>query len=404
VSCGRAPGPGSLRKRPLPAGGASWTLTFTDASGRRRRVVLGADKRVAEMRRSELIRQRDLELAGLGGVSGQSRPLEEIRDLYLQDLRHRSSARHALNVQGKLDRILGDMRSPRVRDVTPAAVMAFRGALVDGGLSHRTANCYVGTLRALLSWAVEASLIAENPILRLRALPEGPKHTRRNRRALSEDEITRFLAAAEADDSRCVAMFPTPRIPQAPLWRAFLETGCRYGELVAATWADVDLDARVLVLRGETTKAGRPRAIPLGERLVNDFKGLQFAQHRVLGRAAGEADQIFLTPDGKPGLWHTSNLRRIFLRLIEEAGIAKVDAHGRQIDIHALRHTFASRLARNGVGIAQAQRLMGHADPKLTARVYTHLGVEELRGAIASLSAPKPAPASQTKEARADGA
>lgn len=401
MTCGRAPGPGSLVKRTLPKGGASWTLGYTDARGRRRRVVLGSDKRVAEIRRTELIRQRDMELAGLGGVEGQSRPLAELRDLYLDDLRHRASERHVLNVKGKLERAIADLGSPRVRDVTPIAVLRFRGSLVDSGLSHRTANCHVATLRALLSWAVEAGLIAENPILRLKALPEGPKFTKRKRRALSEDEIARFLAAAEADDSRCVAMFPTPRVPQAPLWRSFLETGCRYGELTQATWTDVDLDARVLVLRGETTKAGRARAIPLGERLVDDLKGLQFAHHRVLGRAVGDADRIFLTPDGCGSPWHTSNLRRIFFRLIEEAGIDRVDSQGGQIDIHALRHTFASRLARNGVGIAQAQRLMGHADPKLTARVYTHLGVEELRGAIATLE-PKPAP--QAKEARADGA
>ena len=83
MSVGRAPGPGSLTKRALPAGGASWTLCYTTAQGVRRRVVLGSDRRVAELRRSELIRQRDLELAGLGGVGGQSRPLAEVRDLYL---------------------------------------------------------------------------------------------------------------------------------------------------------------------------------------------------------------------------------------------------------------------------------------------------------------------------------
>lgn len=404
MSVGRAPGPGSLTKRPLPKGGASWTLTYTDASGRRRRVVLGSDRRVAETRHVALIRQRDLELAGLGSEAGQSRPLAEIRDLYLQDLSHRASARHVLNVSGKLDRVLADLGSPRVRDVTPASVMTFRGRLVDSGLSHRTANCYVGTLRALLSWAVEAGLIAQNPIERLRALPEGPKHTVRNRRALSDDEIARFLAAAEDDDRRCVARTADPRVPQAPLWRAFLETGCRYGELVQATWADVDLDARVLVLRGETTKAGRARAIPLGEALVTDLESLRFAHHRVLGRAVESADRVFLTPEGSDAPWHTSNLRRIFQRLIDDARIDRVDAHGRQIDIHALRHTFASRLARKGVGIAQAQRLLGHADPKLTARVYTHLGVEDLRGAIETLLAPKPAGASQVKEVRTDGA
>jgi site-specific recombinase XerD len=53
--------------------------------------------------------------------------------------------------------------------------------------------------------------------------------------------------------------------------------------------------------------------------------------------------------------------------------------------VHALRHSFASRLARNGVGLAQAQRLLGHSDPKLTASIYTHLEPEDLREAVEGL-------------------
>jgi integrase len=73
---------------------------------------------------------------------------------------------------------------------------------------------------------------------------------------------------------------------------------------------------------------------------------------------------------------------RIFNRLLIAAGIERLDANGRKLDIHALRHTMASRLARNGVGLVQAQRLLGHSDPKLTAAVYSHLDVDDLRRAI----------------------
>jgi hypothetical protein len=36
-------------------------------------------------------------------------------------------------------------------------------------------------------------------------------------------------------------------------------------------------------------------------------------------------------------------------------------------------------MARNGAGLAHAQRLMESSEPKLAAQVYTHLDVEELR-------------------------
>jgi integrase len=266
-------------------------------------------------------------------------------------------------------------------------------------LSHRWANLAVDRIRAMLSWGERAGLIAKSPIGEMDRLPEGAKHERRKRRAMSDDEIERFLAAAVEDDRRCAAMFPTPRVPQAPLWRAFLETGARYRELTTACWADLDIERRILLLRPEATKSGRTRAIPLGDMLVEELRGLAFAHHRVLGRPAEANEPVFLTPEGCPWPWHSANLRRIFDRLLVAAQIPREDEHGRRLDVHALRHSFASRLARNGVGVAHAQRLMGHADPKLTMRAYTHLGVEDLRGAVDAITMARPN-LEQSKEAQ----
>jgi integrase len=105
----------------------------------------------------------------------------------------------------------------------------------------------------------------------------------------------------------------------------------------------------------------------------------------VLGRPLDPVDHVFLSPEGQPWPKHTVNPMRIFDRLLKAAGIARVDAHGGKLDIHALRHTAATRLARAGVGLVQAQRILGHSDPKLTARIYTHVGIEELREAMDSL-------------------
>jgi hypothetical protein len=79
-------------------------------------------------------------------------------------------------------------------------------------------------------------------------------------------------------------------------------------------------------------------------------------------------------------------MMRIHDRVLRRAGIVKVDVEGRKIDVHALRHTYATRLARADVGMAKTQRLLGHASIATTAEIYTHIGVEDLRGAVDSLS------------------
>jgi integrase len=365
-----------------------WVLDYSTASGERKRIALSTDKRVAEMQQRELLRQRDMETMGLGAVDGQSKPLREIVDLYLNDLATRATATHVKNASARLEHVLRCVKAARVCDIKGVTLLAYRAERLRDGVSVRTANLHVDTLRACLTWAVQIALIAANPIANLPRLPENETTKRYRRRALSDEEIARFLAAARDDDERNAAHHL--RVPQAPLWRAFVETGARYGELTSVTWVDIDLTAMTMVLRAETTKSHKERVIPLLEGLVRELRELQGTHVLVIGRPLRPSDRVFLSPGGAQWGTPTVNAMRIFDRTLEAAAIDRVDARGRKLDVHALRHTFASRLVRNGVGLAHAQRLLGHADPKLTARVYTHLDAADLRDAIRRLRASEP--------------
>jgi integrase len=67
------------------------------------------------------------------------------------------------------------------------------------------------------------------------------------------------------------------------------------------------------------------------------------------------------------------------------ARIAKRDAQGRTVDVHSLRHTFATLLARKGVSPSAAQKLMRHSDIRLTMNTYTHLDLADTASAVAAL-------------------
>ena len=391
---GRAFGPGRMSRI-----GAMWTLDWRAADGSRRRQALSRDRRIAERMRIEIVHQRDLEAAGLGTQEGQNKPLAELRDAYLADLETRACPRHLVNVRAGIDRTLGALRAKRVRDLRPHNLIQYRAARLKEGLSRRSANLEVDRLRAMLTWAERVGLVAANPVKHLPRLPESEATKRYRRRAMTEEEIARFLAAAEDDDRRnagqprgwsrvrgarrlrAVGSRP-PRVPQTPLWRAFLETGARYGEMTAVTWADVDLEGLSLTLRPETTKAGRQRVIPIRPGLAGEITSLRDVHRQVLGRDPGTRDPVFRTPEGAAWCEPTNNIMRIFDRLLEAAAIPRTDNQGFKLDIHSLRHTAASRYAARGVGLVHLQRLLGHTDPKLTSRVYTHLGLDELRTAL----------------------
>ena len=124
--------------------------------------------------------------------------------------------------------------------------------------------------------------------------------------------------------------------------------------------------------------------MPLRDELLAEMKQLRVLHEEVHRRLPNVADRVFISPEGRPWAKPTTNAMRVLDRLLERAGIPKVDAVGDKLDIHALRHTCNTRLARRGVGVDQRQKLLGHSDPKLTAQVYTHLDVEDLREAIDS--------------------
>jgi len=54
----------------------------------------------------------------------------------------------------------------------------------------------------------------------------------------------------------------------------------------------------------------------------------------------------------------------------------------RQIRWHDLRHTTASLLLQAGASLAAVQRIMRHADPRITTEIYGHLEQGHLRAEV----------------------
>ena len=50
-----------------------------------------------------------------------------------------------------------------------------------------------------------------------------------------------------------------------------------------------------------------------------------------------------------------------------------------KITPHMCRHTFAMRMARNGMSPVRLKYIMGHADIATTYNVYTHMGLDDVR-------------------------
>jgi site-specific recombinase XerD len=145
-------------------------------------------------------------------------------------------------------------------------------------------------------------------------------------------------------------------------------TGVRASECASIRQCDVDLANRIVRVLG---KGGRERVVMLNEVTAKAIEN--YAKFR--GESASK-QSFFLVRTGK-GI----DRKRIFERLkvyLRRARIFK------KISPHRLRHSFATKMIKDGVGMATLKELLGHRNLQSTIRYISICG-EDLRKAIATL-------------------
>lgn len=145
------------------------------------------------------------------------------------------------------------------------------------------------------------------------------------------------------------------------LWR----TGLRVAEATALREIDVDLTAStVRVLSG---KGGKARTVGIDPAAADEVGRWMDVRRSVLNPPARAP--LFCTKDG--GEMWTSYVRAMVRRVAAEAGIE------RRVHPHALRHTFAVEMAREGMPAVMIQRLLGHSNLGTTTTYLASLSPEE---------------------------
>ncbi|MBL9149470.1 MAG: site-specific integrase [Phycisphaerae bacterium] len=246
-------------------------------------------------------------------------------------------------------------------------------ALLSDGKSARTANFARQIIVAFGSWMVKTGRADTNQFRSVQTLDER-KDRRRRRRALTPEELARLLDVARS------------RGREAWYLAAAL-AGLRRGDLMRLRWADVDFDNATIVIR--TGKAKREDFLPLHPQLAEALKDLREANralpatkvfpvavtsrtvlfdfHRA-GLAKWESIEGREDADGNP-------IQRLTTR----------DAAGTFVDLHALRTTLGTMLARSGVAPQVTKQIMRHADSRTTDKHYVALRLTDAADALLAL-------------------
>ncbi|WP_096906993.1 site-specific integrase [Dietzia sp. WMMA184] len=253
--------------------------------------------------------------------------------------------------------------------IRPSMIRTWVSELVVQDLGASGIEKCLEVLRGILALAHEDRLLNSNPAMGVKA----PRRTPRPQRFLSHDQVD-ALAYECGKDGLVVQMLAY--------------TGLRSGELAALRVGDVDfLRRRISVARSlsyargqgyveSATKTYEVRSVPLAQFLVEPLS--------VQAQGRGP-DDFLIGPAPDEFLKFPAWRPRVFTPAVKRC--RQADPMFAAVTIHDLRHTAASLAVQAGGNLLAVSRLLGHASPEITAKVYLGLFPSDLDALVDGLDA-----------------
>lgn len=340
-----------------------------DAQGRRlqKTETVHGSKKDAQKRLAELLVEVNKGLA----VHTGPMTVAQFLDYWLETYGRRLSARTRRNYAEYCEYyICPGIGTVRLDQLQPAHIQALYARLEQGGgrkrgtpLSPTTVFNLHRVLKGALRRAVQWQMLGRNPAEAVTP----PRPTRRKPNVLTLEQVATVLEAAEGNQL------------YVPVLLAIC-TGLRRGELCGLRWQDVNLDAgtlaiqqtlvavgeRKLEFKAPKTDMGR-RSVRLPALVVERLRAERdrLAERRAaFGPSYNREDLVVCRTDGTP--MHPGTLYSNFQKLLKRAGVERRA-------IHDLRHSHATHLLEAKVHPKVVSERLGHSDPALTLRVYSHV-------------------------------
>ncbi|HEX8070868.1 MAG TPA: site-specific integrase [Pyrinomonadaceae bacterium] len=299
----------------------------------------------------------ELAAEGSKAISNDSRTFEELADEYESNYLTEAEYVRGIKVsglrslaapKGQLKILREFFKRKKLRSLTYTDVRRFRETRLKtptrrevdedgnpvGQRSIASVNRELALLRRMLNVAYrELRWIPRNPFQDGKTLISNAEERKRER-ILSREEEQKLL-------DQCTG--------RRKHLRAFIicaiDTGCRKGELLKMRWREIDLEARELSIPMMNTKTAKQRIVPVSNRMLVELELLW-----------NESDQ---NPDAL--VFGVKDVKRSFDGARSDAGIPDVR-------VHDLRHSYASRLAKNHMPVAEIARILGHATLEMSYR------------------------------------
>lgn len=252
--------------------------------------------------------------------------------------------------------IQDDLGKYKIDKITPIQVQQLINS-IDTSESTRIVEMLSGLLKECFKVANQFEYTKNNPTLYIQL----PQKKKKNSRALNKNEETIFISNLY-----------TLSFYDKLLLYLLLVTGIRRSEALAIMWEDVDFENNLISINkgyklgilnneiGKTKTKSSVRFVPINSKLKE-----------LLMQADNKSGFIFKGryPDKPLNIYYPTKLFTEYVKQLEI----------KNINLHCLRHTFATRCMENGIPQTVTQKWLGHSSVNMTNSIYTHANQDFLR-------------------------
>jgi integrase len=236
--------------------------------------------------------------------------------------------------------------------LVPVVLESLKREFLCDGLRPSTVDDYCRVWRSFSSYCIDRGWLTSVDILRVK----GPRQPQVRPPVFTAEEERLLLSACRCRRDRVLV-------------RIVIETGLRRSEIANLTVDDLIDAGQAWVVRVRQGKGRKDRGVP-----ISDAFAAELEQYLSKVRPRAVCRSLFLTSTrcvaGDFGPLSSTGIYMIWRRLGQATGIRAYP--------HKARHTFATRLAQDGVVPWAIQRALGHSTIAMTERYVDAASIDLL--------------------------
>lgn len=232
---------------------------------------------------------------------------------------------------------------------------------MDEGISPRSVNRKLATLRKYFKFLLQRGEVTANPTAKVTA----PKVTKSLPVVVEADKMTALLDGRMDDGDAPIFSNDFAGLRDKLIIEMLFGTGMRLAELLGLKDGDIDTREKTIKVLG---KRNKQRIIPLNTELSALIE--RYSEVKKSEIFNNNSLTFIVTNKGAAAY-------PAFIYLTVQKYLSYISTQDKKSP-HVLRHTFATSLLNKGADLNAIKELLGHANLSAT-QVYTHNSVERLK-------------------------